>query len=113
MTLFAPFHENITIIDGSSSQFLGGDSMKSKTTREKIQVLGVDNKKPNLPSFSETVQSVLNTGQSIHVEGTNVVRVPFGIRQPLKQRPQRPDHWATIVLPLQPGSPPPTPPQAA
>ena len=87
--------------------------MKSKMKKEKIQLLGVNNTKPNLPSFKETFQSLLETGQSINVEGTNVVRVPFGIRQPLKKRPQRPDHWATIVLPLQPGSPPPTPPQAA
>lgn len=34
------------------------------------------------------------------VEGTNVVRVPFGVRQPRRARPQRPDHWATLVLPF-------------
>lgn len=48
------------------------------------------------------------------VEGTNVVRVPFGVRQARRRRPERPDHWATLVIPFQAsgGSTPP-PPQAA
>jgi len=37
------------------------------------------------------------------VEGTNVVRVPFGIRQARRRRPARPDHWATLVLSFQAG----------
>jgi hypothetical protein len=46
--------------------------------------------------------------------GTNVVRVPFGVRRPRRNRPQRPDHWATLVLPFQSvGGSDPTPPQAA
>jgi hypothetical protein len=46
--------------------------------------------------------------------GTNVVRVPFGVRRPRRSRPQRPDHWATLVLPFQVmGGSDPTPPQAA
>ena len=51
--------------------------------------------------------------RTIQVEGTNVVRVPFGIRQSRRQRPQRPDHWATLVLPFHSGGSHPTPPQAA
>lgn len=47
------------------------------------------------------------------VEGTNVVRVPFGVRRARRTRPQRPDHWATLVLPFQLGGGGPTPPQAA
>jgi hypothetical protein len=35
------------------------------------------------------------------VEGTNVVRVPFGVRRPRRRRAQRPEHWATLVLPFQ------------
>ncbi|MEB3351094.1 MAG: hypothetical protein VKM01_02080 [Cyanobacteriota bacterium] len=52
--------------------------------------------------------------RSLRVEGTNVVRVPFGVRQARRRRPARPDHWATLVLPFQAGGrPSPTPPQAA
>ena len=67
----------------------------------------------NLPDFSEDLQSILDDGKSLKVDGTNVVRVPFGIRQPLKKRPERPERWATLVLPFQPLDSPPTPPQAA
>ncbi len=70
-------------------------------------------KKPNLPSIPEGLESVLSSGRSIQVDGTNVVRVPFGIRQPRRKRPDRPDRWATLVLPFQPLGSPPTPPQAA
>ncbi len=52
-------------------------------------------------------------GQTLRVEGTNVVRVPFGVRQPRRSRPSRPDHWATLVLPFQPHHDPTPPPQAA
>ncbi len=67
----------------------------------------------NLPSFSEGLQSALSTGRSLSVDGTNVVRVPFGIRQPRKQRPHRPERLATLVLPFQPLGSPTPPPQAA
>ena len=46
------------------------------------------------------------------VDGTNVVRVPFGVRRARRSRPQRPDHWATLVLPLHAVGGP-TPPTAA
>ncbi|MBM5817820.1 MAG: hypothetical protein FJ083_14925 [Cyanobacteria bacterium K_Offshore_surface_m2_239] len=48
-------------------------------------------------------------------EGTNVVRVAFGVRRARRARPVRPDHWATLVLPLQAvgGGFPPMPPSAA
>ena len=45
--------------------------------------------------------------------GTNVVRVPFGVRRPRRSRPQRPDHWATLVLPFHIHHDPTPPPQAA
>jgi hypothetical protein len=51
--------------------------------------------------------------ETLRVEGTNVVRVPFGVRQPRRVRPARPDRWATVVLPFQAGGPTPPPPQAA
>lgn len=51
---------------------------------------------------------------SQRVDGTNVVRVPFGVRRARRRRPERPDHWATLVLPFQAGGGgSPTPPHAA
>jgi len=47
------------------------------------------------------------------VEGTNVVRVPFGVRRPRRSRPARPERWATVVLPFVAGVNNPPPPQAA
>ena len=67
----------------------------------------------NLPSFSEGLQSTLSSGKSLSIDGTNVIRVPFGVRQPRKQRPQKPDRWITLVLPFQPLGSPTPPPQAA
>ena len=52
-------------------------------------------------------------GQILRVEGTNVLRVPFGVRMARRARPQRPDHWATLVLPFQGHIDPTPPPQAA
>jgi hypothetical protein len=52
-------------------------------------------------------------GQTLRVEGTNVVRVPFGVRHARRARPQRPDHWATLVLPFQVYQDPTPPPRAA
>ncbi len=67
----------------------------------------------DLPPFASGLESALSQGQSFPVEGTNVVRVPFGIRQSLKKRPVKPETWPTLVLPFQPLGSPPTPPQAA
>ncbi len=66
-----------------------------------------------LPSFSEKLEDAFSQGKSLQVDGTNVVRVPFGVRQPRKQRPDRPDRWVTLVLPFQPLGSPTPPPQAA
>ncbi|MEX0587826.1 MAG: hypothetical protein WD136_01085 [Cyanobium sp.] len=52
-------------------------------------------------------------GKTLRVEGTNVLRVPFGVRRARRTRPQRPDHWATLVLPFQGHNDPTPPPQAA
>ena len=40
----------------------------------------------SLPSFSNCFESVLNKGELLQVAGTNVVRVPFGVRQPKKNQ---------------------------
>jgi len=60
------------------------------------------------------LQESLGAGGTLRVEGTNVLRVPFGVRRSRRERPERPDHWATLVLPFHAdGGPHPTPPQAA
>ena len=67
---------------------------------------------PSLPQLPEGLESAFNRGHTLSIEGTNVVRVPFGVREARRNRPERPDHWATLVIPLQPiGNP--TPPPAA
>ena len=82
------------------------DSVKSKVL-EKLKG------HPDLPVFSNPLESALSRGKSVPVEGTNVVRVPFGIRQSQKKRPAKQETWATLVLPFQPLGSPPTPPHAA
>ena len=67
----------------------------------------------SLPSFSNCFESVLNKGELLEVAGTNVVRVPFGVRQPKKQRPAKLSTWVTLVLPLQSFDSPTPPPHAA
>ena len=67
----------------------------------------------SLPSFSNCFESVLNKGELLSVAGTNVVRVPFGVRQPKKQRPAKLSPWATLVLPIKSFNTPTPPPHAA
>ncbi len=67
----------------------------------------------SLPSFTNCFESVLDKGELLAVAGTNVVRVPFGVRQPKKQRPAKASTWATLVLPLQSFDSPTPPPHAA
>ena len=67
----------------------------------------------SLPSFSDCFESVLNKGELLQVSGTNVVRVPFGVRQPKKKRPAKLSSWATLVLTLQSFDSPTPPPHAA
>jgi hypothetical protein len=56
---------------------------------------------------------ISGTRGSQRVEGTNVVRVPFGVRRARRPRPERPEHWATLVIPFHGGGGHPTPPAAA
>ena len=67
----------------------------------------------SLPSLSDVSTPVLINDQTLRVEGTNVVRVPFGVRRPRRERPARPERWATVVLPFVAGGSTPPPPQAA
>ena len=67
----------------------------------------------SLPSFSNCFESALKKGELLQVAGTNVVRVPVGVREPKKQRPAKISSWATLVLPLQSFDSPTPPPHAA
>ncbi len=80
-------------------------SAQSDNSLEKESIL--------LPTFSEDLQSFMSMGKSMQIDGTNVVRVPFGVRQPQKKRPAKPLRLATLVIPFQPIGSPTPPPQAA
>ena len=68
---------------------------------------------PALPQLPEGLESAFNRGHPLSIEGTNVIRVPFGTRRSRRSRPERPDHWATLVIPFQPVGDPTPPPAAA
>ena len=64
----------------------------------------------DLPNFINNF-SATNSKVCV-VEGTNVIRVPFGNRFPKKQRPEKNQQIATLVLPINSYSNP-TPPNVA
>ena len=68
---------------------------------------------PALPQLPEGLESAINCGHTLSIEGTNVIRVPFGTRRSRRSRPERPDHWATLVIPFQSVGDPTPPPAAA
>tara|TARA_Y100001968_G_scaffold71362_2_gene62596 strand:- start:3773 stop:4033 length:261 start_codon:yes stop_codon:yes gene_type:complete len=86
--------------------------MKRITSFEGVEKVH-ENNPLNLPEFSDSLESMLGNGKSFAVDGTNVVRVPFGVRQPIRQRPARSENWVTLILPLNPLGSPTPPPQAA
>ena len=88
---------------------LSGDTMD----RSDVNKSGGSLQGPDLPLLPEGLQSALNRGHTLPIEGTNVLRVPFGVRQSRRTRPARPDHWATLVIPFQPLGDPTPPPAAA
>jgi hypothetical protein len=69
-------------------------------------------KEVTLPPGIGSLSHAASAGNTLRVEGTNVIRVPFGVRQSRRPRPQRQATWATLVLPLRSWDPTP-PPQAA
>ena len=85
----------------------------SDETTTPLQSLPQGDQGIQLPPLQGSLNQASMTGQTLRVEGTNVVRVPFGVRRPRRNRPQRPEHWATVVLPFQAGGSTPPPPQAA
>ncbi|MFM7315071.1 MAG: hypothetical protein ACKO0M_18245 [Cyanobium sp.] len=66
-----------------------------------------------LPPLAGSLPHLNARGETLRVDGTNVVRVPFGVRRSRRVRPARPERWVTVVLPFQAGGSTPPPPQAA
>ena len=52
----------------------------------------------DLPNFVNNSSGINSNVSS--VEGTNVIRVPFGKRLPKKQRPEKNQNIATLILPI-------------
>ena len=52
----------------------------------------------NLPNFVNNFSG--NNTKVSSVEGTNVIRVPFGKRFPKKKRPDKNQNIATLILPI-------------
>ena len=63
-----------------------------------------------LPDF---VEKLKNTNEVFPVAGTNVIRVPFGIRAPKRKRPEKSQNIATLVLPITSINSPTPPPNVA
>ncbi|MEB3263493.1 MAG: hypothetical protein VKJ66_03885 [Synechococcus sp.] len=93
--------------DGNGEEGWGSAGRSPRALRPLNRVGGESPAGPSLPPLPAV------SARTSRSEGTNVVRVPFGVRQPRRRRPERPDHWATLVLPFQAGGSTPPPPQAA
>ena len=48
-----------------------------------------DRVEPVLPALPEGLESALQRGHTLPIEGTNVVRVPFGVRRSRRVRAER------------------------
>ena len=67
-------------------------------------------KKVDLPNFVNNFS--LDNSNISSIEGTNVIRVPFGKKFSKKKRPEKNQNIATLILPLNSYSTP-TPPHVA
>ena len=81
---------------------------KDSSKDEKIKDLSSNFVK--LPDF---VEKFCNTNEVLSVAGTNVIRVPFGIRSPRRKRPEKNQNIATLVLPITSINSPTPPPNVA
>ena len=70
--------------------------MSKDFTSGKVKRLPIQNL--DLPNFVNN--SAGNNAKLSSVEGTNVIRVPFGKRLPKKQRPDKNQNIATLILPI-------------
>ena len=62
----------------------------------KVKCLPIKNL--DLPKFVDNFSG--NNSKVSSVEGTNVIRVPFGKISPKKQRPEKNQNIATLILPI-------------
>ncbi len=85
--------------------------VKDNSIKPSVKVL--DDDSLDLPNFSQNSDSILSEGKILPIDGTNVLKVPFGVRIPRKQKPQIPNRMATLVLPFQTIGGSPTPPPHA
>ena len=70
--------------------------MKKDFKSGKVKRLPIKNL--DLPNFVNNFSS--NNSKVNSVEGTNVIRVPFGKRLPKKQKPEKNQNIATLILPI-------------
>ncbi len=91
--------------NGDGTPAVGGPGARFQTPAQAPEI--------SLPPLPGSLPHSTSQGHTLRVEGTNVLRVPFGVRQARRQRPQRPQRWATLVLPFQAAGPTPPPPRAA
>ena len=70
--------------------------MSKDFTSGKVKRLPIQNL--DLPNFVNNYAG--NNAKLSSVEGTNVIRVPFGKRLPKKQRPDKNQNIATLILPI-------------
>jgi len=80
----------------------------SKDSSKDHKVKYLSGKSVDLPKFMHT-----DTSDFLKVEGTNVIRVPFGIRLSKKKRPEKNQNIATLILPITSMTSPPPPPNVA
>ena len=70
--------------------------MSKDFTSGKVKRLPIQNL--DLPNFVNNYAG--NNAKLSSVESTNVIRVPFGKRLPKKQRPDKNQNIATLILPI-------------
>ena len=71
--------------------------MAKDSKNNKVKLFENNTNKLDLPRFTGDLH---NHSEIRSVEGTNVIRVPFGLRLSKKKRPEKNQNIATLILPL-------------
>ena len=82
--------------------------MSKDSSKDKIKFFSKD--KLQLPEFTNNNFDSANIQST---QGTNVIRVPFGIRLSKKKRPEKNQNIATLILPITSINSPTPPPNVA